>query len=476
MDRWLQSALDYIPEWLGYQSHMSKRPGCVIAIAHRGRIILERAFGEANLAAGEKMTPRHRFRVASQSKSFTAAGVLKLREQKKLKLDDQIGDYVDGLHAGIARATIGQVLSHSAGLVRDGADSGFFLDRRPFSDLDEVLEIFKGPPIVEPNSRFKYSNQGFALLGIVIARITGETYASFIKREVIDAVGLAETTPDMPIPKGTPFATGYSSDLPLGRRVPFPGRYTLNAMTPAGGFVSTAHDLALFFNQLSPRAANSVLTPASRREMTRRHWRNMPSSIEGYYGLGVSSGSLFNWDWFGHSGGLQGYITRTATLPAQDLTISVLTNAIDGWAGAWVDGVVHILRAFAHNGPPIRKVADWTGRWWNVWGAVDLVPMGTRVMVAAPWAWNPMLDAAELHIERRDRGTIAVCGGYGSPGESVRRIRNKSGRVTELWLGPASMQPEARVASEMERRYEAKPRPPPRVAAARRRGSDTKRN
>ena len=134
--------------------------------------------------------------------------------------------------------------------------------------------------IVEPNSRFKYSNQGFALLGIVIARITGETYASFIKREIIDAVGLAETTPDMPIPKGTPFATGYSSDLPLGRRVPFPGRYTLNAMTPAGGFVSTAHDLALFFNQLSPRAANSVLTPASRREMTRRHWRNMPSSIE----------------------------------------------------------------------------------------------------------------------------------------------------------------------------------------------------
>src|ERR1700730_4147814 len=260
MDRWLQSALGYIPEWLGYQSHMSKRPGCVIAIAQRGRIILERAFGEANLATGEKMTPRHRFRVASQSKSFTAAGVLKLREQKKLKLDDQIGDYVDGLHAGIARATIGQVLSHSAGLVRDGSDRVFFPDGRPFSDLCEVREIFKGPPIVEPNSRFKYSNQGFALLGIVIARINGETYASFIKREIIDAVGLNEPSPDMPIPKGTPFATGYSSDLPLGRRVPFPGRYTLNAMTPAGGFVSTAHDLALFFNQLSPRAANSVLT------------------------------------------------------------------------------------------------------------------------------------------------------------------------------------------------------------------------
>jgi CubicO group peptidase (beta-lactamase class C family) len=478
MDRWLRSALDYVPEWLDYQMRMSKRPGCAIAIAHRGRVILEQAFGHADLAAAEKLTPRHRFRVASQSKSFTAAGVMKLREQKKLKLDDAIGDYVEGLDAGIARATIGQVLSHSAGIVRDGADSGFFLDRRPFPTADEVLADLKGPPIVAPNTRFKYSNHGFALLGILIARITGEPYASFITREIVEAAGLKETTPDMPIPKGTPFATGYSGELPLGRRVALPGRYSTNAIAPAGGFVSTAHDLSLFFNQLSPRAARSVLTPASRREMTRRHWRNMPSSIEGYYGLGIISGTLGNWEWFGHSGGLQGYITRTATLPDQDLTVSVLTNAIDGWAGPWVDGTIDILRAFADNGPPARRVADWTGRWWNMWGTVDLVPMGAKVMVTIPAAWNPLLDGAELAIERRDRGTIKLSGGYGSPGEPVRRVRSKSGRVTELWLGANNLQPEARVAAEMERRYGATARTPARNAAAvrRRRGSDTKRN
>jgi hypothetical protein len=95
MDRWLRSALDYIPEWLGFQSRMSKRPGCVIAIAHRGRIILEQAFGEANLETAEKMTPRHRFRAASHSKSFTAAGIMKLRERRKLKLDDEVGEYMD---------------------------------------------------------------------------------------------------------------------------------------------------------------------------------------------------------------------------------------------------------------------------------------------------------------------------------------------------------------------------------------------
>ena len=101
----------------------------MIAIAHRGKVVLERAFGSANLATGEALTPRHRFRVASHSKSFTAAGILKLREQGRLKLDDAAGQYVDGLHPAVARATIAQLLSHTAGLIRDGADAGQF--RRP---------------------------------------------------------------------------------------------------------------------------------------------------------------------------------------------------------------------------------------------------------------------------------------------------------------------------------------------------------
>jgi CubicO group peptidase (beta-lactamase class C family) len=66
------------------------------------------------------------------TKSFTAAGILKLREQGKPKLDDTAGQFVGDLHPGVARATIAQLLSHSAGLMRDGHDAGQFLDRRPF--------------------------------------------------------------------------------------------------------------------------------------------------------------------------------------------------------------------------------------------------------------------------------------------------------------------------------------------------------
>src|SRR5205823_10128097 len=131
MDRWLASALDYIPRWIDFQMSMSQQPGCIIAIALRGAIVLDRAFGFANLVTREALTPRHRFRVASHSKSFTAAGILKLREQRKLKLDDTAGDFVGDLHPGVARVTIAQLLSHSGGLIRDGQDAGQFVDRRP---------------------------------------------------------------------------------------------------------------------------------------------------------------------------------------------------------------------------------------------------------------------------------------------------------------------------------------------------------
>ena len=98
MDRWLQAALDYIPSYLDYQVRMQHHPGCVVAVAQRNKVIFEHALGFANMASGEPIWPRHRFRVASHSKSFTAAGVLKLREQNKVHLDARAGDDAKGLH------------------------------------------------------------------------------------------------------------------------------------------------------------------------------------------------------------------------------------------------------------------------------------------------------------------------------------------------------------------------------------------
>ena len=462
MEPWLQPAIGYLRNWIEFQVRASQQPGCIVAIAHRGKVVAEYAFGHANLATGEKLTPRHRFRIASHSKSFTAAGIMKLREQRKLRLDDPVGQYVKGLHRQVAETTIAQLLSHSAGLTRDGVDSGQFADRRPYRSREELLADFKLPPAVEPNTRFKYSNHGFGLIGLVIEAIANEPYEVWIKREIIDAVGLRETRPNAPIAKGLPFARGHTLRLPVGRRLVIPGDNPCHAIAAAAGFVSTAADVARFFAQLAPNAKQSVLSAASRREMTRKHWRNPHAAVETYYGLGIISGNTAGWDWFGHTGGFQGYISRTCVIPGCDLTVSILTNSSDGLAPFWLDGAMHILRAFAGRGAPTRRVRDWTGRWWSTWGATDLVPIGNRVIVAIPQALNPFIEASEIEVTGRDTGRISLAPGYGSHGQAVRRTRNKAGTVTDIWLAGANLKPEKAMAAEMERRYSPRKRRPAR--------------
>jgi len=166
MEPWLRPAIDYIRDWLQFQLDSSLQPGCIIAVAYHGEIVAEHAFGIANVATSEKLTPRHRFRIASHSKAFTAAGIMKLREQRRLRLDDPVGQYVKGLHPQVAAATIAQLLSHSAGLTRDGGDSGQFIDSRPYANADELLAELRQPTAIEPNTRFKYSNHGYGLLGL----------------------------------------------------------------------------------------------------------------------------------------------------------------------------------------------------------------------------------------------------------------------------------------------------------------------
>jgi len=453
MTDWTKAAIAYIPSWLDHQMKLSEQPGCVIAIAHRGRIVLERAYGQADAVAGLKMTPRHRFRVASHSKSFTAAGIMKLREQGRLRLDDPVGRYVDGLHPDVADVTLAQALSHSAGLIRDGLDAGQWQNLRPFLNEPELRAALAAPPVIAAGTRLKYSNHGFGLIGLVIEAITGEAYGSWVRREIVAASGLKETVADMPMPGNAPMVKGHSAKQPLGRRVLIPGDNPTHALAPATGFVSTAADLARFFASLDPAANRSVLSPASRREMVRRHWHDAHSSMERHYGLGIMIGKVGDWEWFGHGGGFQSCISRTIVLPGRDLSVSILTNAVDGWANVWSDGIVHILRRFAAGGAPSSKTRDWTGRWWSLWRPVDLVPLRDHVAVASPGLNNPFMDATEVRVTKRDIGTIRLAGGLASHGESARLVRGRNGQVREIWIGGEKLVSEAAARAALKRKY-----------------------
>ena len=449
MTDWLPAALDYLTRWIEFQMRLLEQPGCVIAVAHWGQIVLEAAFGSADLPTGAPLTPRHRVRVASHSKTFTAAGIMKLRERGALGLDDKVGAHVPGLHAALAEVRLSQLLLHSSGVVRDGLTGDQWLGWRPFADEEELSAALSEAPTIEANTRFKYSNYGYGLLGRVVEAVTGEPYAVWMTREIIDAAGLSETAPDMPLPDRAPMASGHSSKLPLGRRVVLPGHQPTNALAAATGFVSTAGDLARFFAQLSPSAETTLLTVASRREMTRAQWRSPHSALEVHYGLGTMSAGAGDWAWFGHHGAFPGFISRTAVVPAQGLSVSIVTNAIDGVANQWMAGALQILATFARHGAPSETVRDWGCRWWSIWGAADLVPMGGKVLVASPAQLMPFTDASEIALSGTDHGTIVLANGFGSHGETVTRTRDSDGQLRELKFAGGTLQPEDRVAAEL---------------------------
>jgi hypothetical protein len=131
-----------------------------------------------------------------------------------------------------------------------------------------------------------------------------------------------------------------------------------------------------------------------------------------------------------------------------------LTNASNGWAGPWVDGSIHILHEFSQRGLPKRGVRGWTGRWWSLDGPGDFVPLGNKVIVANPQAWNPFPKATEIEVTSRDRGRISLDNGYGDHGEPVVRRRNKAGTVVEIQFAGAKLLPESALAAEMRARYQ----------------------
>jgi D-alanyl-D-alanine carboxypeptidase len=122
----------------------------------------------------------------------------------------------------------------------------------------------------------------------------------------------------------------------------------------------------------------------------------------------------------------------------------VLTNAADGQSHQWLDGTLQLLQACEKGGAPSRRTAAWQGRFWNLWGAVDLLPMaGRRVLLATPGLANPVLDASEVEVDAPDRGCVVLGGGFAQQGEPVRIERDGRGRIVRLWHGGMLLQPEA---------------------------------
>jgi hypothetical protein len=131
MNQWLAPASEYVQSWLSFQMRVSELLGCIVAIMHRDHPVLETAYGYADAMRQDPLTPRHRFRIASHSKSFTAAGIMKLREARRLRLlgqdrrETRAGcrmDRREEMYPGVAPVTkAGRTLAASPPAMADAA-------------------------------------------------------------------------------------------------------------------------------------------------------------------------------------------------------------------------------------------------------------------------------------------------------------------------------------------------------------------
>ena len=167
-------------------------PGLQIAVVKYGLILKKGNYGFANLEDRVPVTDSTIFSIASMTNSFTCAGILLLMEDGKLSLDDSIGKYMDSLPDSWKNITLRQLMNHTAGLWNDweNEDDNFFYTKTTDSAF---LAAFKNSPLkFQPGQGFSYSCGPF-ILGLIIARVSGETYPDFMKHRIFDKLGMTNS-------------------------------------------------------------------------------------------------------------------------------------------------------------------------------------------------------------------------------------------------------------------------------------------
>src|SRR6185437_15198788 len=425
-----QDTIDYYRSWLDYRRWFLRVPGVQVAIAERGVPVLSAAFGSANLDTGEPLTDQHRFRIASHSKSFAAVAVLQLLEQGRIRLDDTLGERVLELASSpVATVTVGELLSHGGGVIRDSEDGDFWQGWRDFPDRDGLLAIAAetSAAVIERNDRFKYSNIGYGLLALVLEAAGGASFADQVAERITGRLGLSDTGTDLD--PGADLAAGHGS-LATGRqRQTIPHVHT-GALAAATGCFATASDLVAFYSALLP-GQQVLLNADSLRLMRRRQW-DMKGPDVGY-GFGLMLNRVGERDLFGHSGGYPGHITRTFGCTETGLVVSVLTNAIDGQAEPLATGLfrlVDLAKSASHR--PAERPEHYVGRFGSLWGLQDIASIGGRLYLLDPTAPNPAEDAVPLEVI--DQASLRIVGGSGggSYGERVRLEFDQDGVLRSM--------------------------------------------
>jgi CubicO group peptidase (beta-lactamase class C family) len=425
--------LEYYPQWVDYRRWYGRVPGVQVAVRNKGELAASFACGTADLDTGDALRTEHLFRIASHSKSVASVLVLQLVEQGRLRLDDAVSAHVPDLAgAKVADRTIGELLSHGGGVIRDSEDGDFWQAVKPFPDRSQLLAIAQAESsaVIERNERFKYSNIGFGLLGLVIEAVTGEDFATRVRTAVAEPLGLRDLGGEYDPSRSTDYAAGHTGLATARDRSTIPHVDT-RALAAATGCYATAADLTAFFDALMP-GDERLLQATSARLQKHRQWEAREG--ERWYGLGLFLDKIGDTELFGHTGGYPGHITCTLADASERRVVSVFTNCMDGPATPIARGW-YLLQNLARKAGHAEAGEDalrFTGRFGREWGLTDVVRLGGRLFAIDPAADDPADDAVPLEV--LDATSLRIAGGRGgnSYGEKMRYTFSTDGRIESV--------------------------------------------
>ena len=326
-------------------------PGAAVAVVHRGAVLLSRGFGVAELEHRTPVTDETMFQSGSLGKQFTAAGILALVEDGRLGLDSSVQRYLPEAPAAWGPITIRHLLSHRAG-IPDYTSEGFDY-RRDRTDA-ELLALAADLPLEFPaGTRWNYSNTGYVLLGIVMTRVTGMPYHTFLRQRIFDPAGMPTirvlTEADV-VPHR---AHGY---------LPMPDRRWQHAAwvapilntTADGSMLLSIRDLIAWHETIRSRR---VLRPESWALMLAPAM--LPTGRTYPYSFGFMLGEMNGQPIEEHGGTWQGFVSQFTRFPRQDLTVMILSNArAMAPAGLAMELAAHVDSTLTPPPPPTVPIPD----------------------------------------------------------------------------------------------------------------------
>lgn len=293
-------------------------PGGVFLVSQKGKPIYKKAFGMANLELDSKVNTNSVFQIGSMTKQFTAIAILILEEQGKLKVTDPISKYIPSYPNG-NNISIHQLLTHTSG-IKD------FTKMKSLSDIaqkemtpEQMVDFFNNEPIdFNPGEKFEYNNSGYLVLGYIIELTSGENYEDFIRKNIFEKVGMANSyyASDRKIIKNRAYgyhkkSSGYVNKTVINFSVPF----------SSGSLMSTLDDMLKWQNALNQ---SLLLSPKQQVKAFTRYKLNNGQEIE--YGYGWHLKNIDGIPTREHGGSIFGFKSMAVYIPSKDIYVVGFSN------------------------------------------------------------------------------------------------------------------------------------------------------